>query len=182
MNELNNIIFIEDTGGYRERTIKNASADATLAIAMDFTSAGERLTKRSVLDQNKYYQAIDICRGLNIEKEVIDHIVDQFNVLKVKTINIAGNGIYTMRGYYTQEQCDKFTYDLLNTIISSEDLMYKIDLIRTGGQTGFDESGAKAGEKLGIKTIVLSPHGWKFRDLRGDISNEVLFKKRFDLI
>jgi len=40
------IIFEEEQStGYRERTIKNASADATIAIAVDFESAGEKLTK-----------------------------------------------------------------------------------------------------------------------------------------
>jgi len=38
----------EQSEGYRERTIKNASADATIAFAIDFTTAGEKLTKGAV--------------------------------------------------------------------------------------------------------------------------------------
>ena len=41
--------------GYVDRTIKNASADATIAVASNFDTAGERLTKNSVLKQSKLY-------------------------------------------------------------------------------------------------------------------------------
>ncbi len=85
-----------------------------------------------------------------------------------------------MAGKYTQEQCDYFTYKLLYEILNSPKLETKIIGIRTGGQTGFDESGAKAGAKLNIPTLVLAPKYWKFRDINGiDISNEKLFKERF---
>ena len=51
--------------------------------------------------------------------------------------------------------------------------------IRSGGQTGADESGLKAAVKLGIKAICLCPKGWRFRIATEDISDKVLFKKRF---
>lgn len=179
-----NIKFEEEqTSGYRNRTIKNASADATIAIAVDFNSAGEKLTKSSVLNQNKKYIPIDpknIAEDDEIFAKTVWEIVNELNSVNAKTLNIAGNGIYTIKGKYTQEQIDSFTYGLLKAVTESPDLKNKITSIRTGGQTGFDESGAKAGVKLGIPTKILAPKGWTFRNIEGkDISNEQQFKARF---
>ncbi len=169
----------EQTTGYRNRTIKNASADATIAIAVDFNSAGEKLTKSSVLQQNKKYIPID-ANSLEVTKERVNKIVETLNSVNAKTLNIAGNGIYTMKGKYTQQQLDDFTYDLLNQVVNSPNLKTKIESIRSGGQTGFDEAGAKAAQRLGIPTIILAPKGWVFRNIEGkDISNEGQFKARF---
>ena len=169
----------EPTTGYRQRTINNAKADATIAIAVDFNSAGEKLTKSSVLNQGKKYIPID-ANTLTVTKERVDKIVEQLNSVNAKTLNIAGNGIYTMKGKYTQQQVDNFTYDLLNQVINSPNLKTKIESIRSGGQTGFDEAGAKAGIRLGLPTIVLAPKGWTFRNINGqDISDEQQFKDRF---
>ena len=169
----------EPTSGYRNRTIKNASADATIALATDFSSAGEKLTKTSVLNQNKKYIALN-ANDLTITKERVNKIIQELNSVNAITLNIAGNGIYTMKNQYTQQQVDDFTYTLLLQVLTSPDLITPIQSIRSGGQTGFDEAGAKAGMKLGIPTIVLAPKGWTFRTVLGkDISNEQLFKARF---
>ncbi len=62
-----NILFLEDqTSGYKNRTIKNASADATIAIAVDFNSAGEKLTKKSVIEQGKLYISINVSTSLEV--------------------------------------------------------------------------------------------------------------------
>lgn len=177
------IIFQQDIGGYKERTIKNASADATIAIAVDFNSAGEKLTKNSVIAQKKKYIPVD-GKNLQVTENRVNIIVDQLNSVPNSlygiSLNIAGNGIYTMKGIYTQQQIDDFTYNLLNAVLKSPRLSVKITSIRTGGQTGFDESGAKAGIRLGIPTTVLAPKGWLFRDINGrDIANEQQFKARF---
>lgn len=175
-----NIDFQEEkTTGYRNRTIKNASADATIAIATDFNTTGERLTKSSVLSQNKKYIAVDANR-LEVTGERVNNIVNALNEVNAKTLNVAGNGIYTIKGKYTQKQIDDFTYQLLKAVIESPNLKTKIESIRTGGQTGFDEAGAKAGMQLGISTMILAPKGWTFRNINGqDISNEQQFKTRF---
>jgi hypothetical protein len=165
--------------GYRPRTMQNASADATIAIAVNFNTAGERLTKTSVLTQGKMYIPLDAndfeCRPDRIEK-----IVSRLNTVEAKSLNIAGNGIYTIAGKYTQEQVDDFTYNLLKAVTSSPNLLNNITLIRTGGQTGFDEAGAKAGIRLAIPTLVLAPKSWTFRNSRGiDISDKSQFIARF---
>jgi len=174
------IHFEEDTSsGYAERTKKNASADATIAIAANFSSAGEKLTKNSVIQQGKKYIAID-ANKLTVTKDRVNKIVEQLNSVKARTLNIAGNGIYTLKGKYTQEEVDEFTYKLLKAVVESPELENKILSIRTGGQTGFDEAGAKAGMRLGIPTMILAPKGWKFRNTKGqDISDEKAFKDRF---
>jgi len=173
--------FTEDNSpGYKDRTMRNAaSADATIAIAVDFSSAGEKLTKSSVIGQNKKYIPVD-ANGLKVTNDMIKSVVFALKSSNAKTLNIAGNGLYTMKGKYTQEQIDAFTYDLLKSVVNSPGI--KIESIRSGGQTGFDEAGIKAGNKLGIPTIVLAPKGWKFRNIDGkDISNEKLFKDRFNV-
>jgi hypothetical protein len=187
---LSTIEFKEsNTEGYKKRTIENASADITLAFAQDFSTAGERLTKSSVLIQGKKYLPIQIT-DLIITDELVDNIVGNLNSVncgidflsneKNITLNIAGNGIYTMGGKFTQLQIDDYCHSLLKRVIESKKLNVKINLLRTGGQTGFDEAGAKAGMKLGLKTLVLAPKGWKFRSKEGkDIQDEKLFKLRF---
>jgi len=174
------IIFLEEKSrGYKVRTIKNASADVTIAMAIDFNSAGEKLTKQSVLFQGKKYIPIRL-NTLQITDELVNNIIDSLNIIKAKTINIAGNGLYTFKGIYNQEQLDNYVYELLSKVLLSDKLITKIETIRSGGQTGIDESGAKASDELNITTIVLAPLGWKFRDITGkDISDEKLFKNRF---
>ena len=169
------------SSGYQQRTMVNASADATIAIATNFNSAGEILTKNSVQRQRKVYMPID-GNNLDITDERVNTIVNKLNAINKEsiTLNIAGNGIYTLRGKYTQAEIDEFTYSLLKAVVESPNLKTTISLVRSGGQTGFDEAGVKAGNKLGIPTLVLAPKGWKFRDITGaDIQNETMFKSRF---
>ena len=170
----------EPTIGYRNRTIKNARADATIAFAIDFNSAGERLTKNSVLQQGKKYIPVDT-NNPGITDELVESIVSQLNEVNAKSLNIAGNGIYTLKGKYTQEQVDNYVYELLSRVINSPNLKTPIATIRSGGQTGYDEAGIKAAQKLGIVNGILAPKGWKFRDINGrDITDEQAFKARFN--
>ena len=310
---MNRLVIEEDwSTGYKSRTIKNASADATIAIAVDFNTAGERLTKNSVKELGNLYMAIDarnldvtsyrvmeIVRRLNSINKPIDSVasipqnlvsgVESFGTIqeansKIKqvlgpnphsidmieygfrtrttrsigemskynikvgdvvtqfgksangevkkvitkvtaisykgdpnylgtwikegwtldgvksierfkdgaasiefelyspslTLNIAGNGIYTLKGRYTQSQIDNFTYELLKAVTDSKDLIHPIELIRSGGQTGFDEAGIKAAIRLGIPAKILAPKGFKFRDENGaDRFDKVAFCERF---
>lgn len=184
-----NIVFEEDqTTGYRSRTIKNASADATIAIAVDFNSTGEKLTKSSVLNQGKLYLPVstNIFSSSNEVNMMAEKIVSQIIKLGKNniTLNIAGNGLYSLKNTFPggQKSVDNFTLELLTNIVNRlKENGVNISLLRTGGQTGFDEAGAKAGIKLGIPTKVLAPKGWAFRDINGkDIYDERQFKSRFD--
>lgn len=166
----------EQSSGYIERTRKNASADATIDFGLN--QKGEPWTKKAVDNNNKKYIGVNT-NNLTITSEMVNEIVENLNNVNAKTLNIAGMGIYNMKNN-TQEEIDKFVYDLLKKVVESPNLKTKIESIRTGGQTGFDEAGAKAGLKLGIKTIVLAPKGWVFRNQEGkDISNKQAFENRF---
>lgn len=173
------ITFEEDSAfGYKMRTIKNASADATIAIAVDFNTAGEKLTKTSVLAQGKKYIKVDANKSISLE--LLRKIINDLNSVGAKTLNIAGNGIYTVKGKFTQDDIDDFTYRLLKLVTESPELKNPIENMRSGGQTGFDEAGIKAAVKLGIPVTVLAPRGFKFRNIDGDdIVDKELFMKRF---
>lgn len=179
--------------GYRDRTIQNASADVTIAIALDFNSAGEKLTKKAVLEQGKLYFPVELGRyGLNGSVlNVVQHLALRIKELNKNEIslNIAGNGLYTLKdtSFKTQSVCDYFTLCFLRHLVEELERQHingnfdtKIVLVRTGGQTGFDEAGAKAGVKLGIPTLVHAPKDWVYRDAEGiDHYGEESFKKRF---
>lgn len=172
---------------YVGRTKENASADATIAIAANFNSAGEKLTKKLVEEQKKVYIPIDISKELDLSEDLIKNIVKKLNcstkgnlIDNSIILNIAGNGIYALKNRYTQELLDSYLRILLLSILASKELKVKIKLIRTGGQTGLDEAGAKAGVFHEIPTLVVCPYGWKYRNLLGeDIADETQFKNRF---
>ena len=172
---------------YVGRTKENASAHATIAIAANFNSAGEKLTKKLVEEQGNIYIPIDISKGLIITDELVQFVIKKLNSARkgnlldsTITLNIAGNGIYTLKNQYTQEQLDLYTLNILSEVLTNPNIRIEISLLRTGGQTGLDESGAKAGLKLGIDTLIVCPKGWKYRDLSGtDIADEIKFKNRF---
>ena len=70
-------------------------------------------------------------------------------------------------------------YNLLGGIIYCKNLKNKMEYIRSGGQTGMDEAGAKASLMLGIPTLIYAPKNWLFKDINGiTYSDEVLFKKK----
>lgn len=168
--------------GYKARTIENCSADATIAFAVDFSSAGERLTKRSCLEQGKIYIPFkcDEVWQPGVFNSFIEETISKLNKGKVKTLNIAGNGLYTMRvhGWEHQFQCDNLVYSVLGRIVNGLDSPF--ELIRSGGQTGFDEAGLKAAVRYGIPALCLAPRGWVYRDAEGnDIRDEKQFKQRF---
>lgn len=181
------IEFIEcQKEGYAARTIENASADVTIAFAMDFNTPGEKLTKKAVLEQKKIYVPIDVFNNDNdfadLHRERTNRIVDALK--DAKTLNVAGNGLYTLvkYGFVNQEDVDRCCMLYLKWSIERLHHLgrFKLELIRSGGQTGFDEAGLKCAEKMGIRTLCLAPKGWRFINEKGiSYENETLFKNRF---
>jgi len=176
-------ILEENTdSGYTGRTETNAQkGDITIAIALNFASAGEKMTKDFVKKHGKLYIPVSP-DGDPKEKaaKIVPVINKVFHEMKhAIVINIAGNGLYTMKGAMTQEQCDTFTYQLLYEIINNPELKTRIKGIRSGGQTGFDEAGLKAGIKLKIDTVALYPKNYLIKDLNGDKkqTREEVFKR-----
>ena len=98
------------------------------------------------------------------------------------TINVAGNGIYTLAKHcISQDDIDSMISIFIGGL--NYELMamgIKIKSIQSGGQTGVDEAGIKAAVKIGIQAIIIAPKGWMFRNAAGrDTCDEILFKKRF---
>jgi hypothetical protein len=152
------------TKEYPARTRVNIrETDATLAIAVDFASAGERLTHKLATEQKKLY--IRVAASARTVTEAASQIVEQLNTLPAPVIrlNIAGNGIYRFEGV-SQLQVDYYVFTLLRLVVESPRLKKTIIGVRTGGQTGVDEAGAKAAARLRIPVTVLFPKG---RNLRG---------------
>lgn len=162
---------------YRRRTIENANwSDITIALAQNFRTAGENLTKNSA--GSKYVSA-DLLPESNDASEIAENLYNQIKA-KGKTnnlkINIAGNGIYSMK------QSQSYYNDLVTQILKKlQDKGITISEIRSGGQTGIDEAGIIAAQRLGIPNEVHSTANFMFRDKSGkDISDdEQAFKDRF---
>ncbi len=166
--------------GYPARTKENVlKSDVTIAIATDFNTAGEKLTKRLCVENGKLYVHIDL-NNTSLDPTRIARIVTKINQLGDKEIvvNFAGNGIYSLK--QTQHDLFEWIAVLLRDITMHPQLEPKIVFVRSGGQTGIDEAGVKAAEHLNIPAMVLAPKGWQYRDVRHrDISDEKKFKERF---
>jgi len=174
------------TTSYVDRTSENArKADATIAIFIDPNTPGAKATKREVSKHKNEYIALSLDPSVSQSDFIgfIDtsaQLVNKLNSTGSKTLNIAGSGIYNLKGEYTQEELDTLIFEFLEKVVNDPDLKNPIESIRTGGQTGVDEAGAKAGMRLGIPVIILSTKDWKFRDITGkDIKSEEKFKARF---
>lgn len=148
-------ILEHSSTSYAPRTYANAaSADVTIALAVDYSTAGEKLTKKAAGD--KYIalplEDVWISQGRRLYRYM------KFN--NCKTINVAGNGIYTLVKHgWTQESINEYVFQILDNIHR----YIGIDKIVSGGQTGVDLAGGVAGYRLGIDTTMLLPKGFKQR-------------------
>lgn len=145
--------------GYASRTRHNASsAGLTVAIAADFSTAGERLTASA---SHGRYLAIPIDlepakAGLRLAKAL--------RYLATDILNVAGNGMHTLaRHGYSQSQVNQHVYAVL---VAAHKLM-PIRKIVTGGQTGVDIAGAIAACQLQIPVVVTMPAGFIQRGANG---------------
>jgi len=142
---------------YPPRTKANAkSADLTVAFAEDFTSRGEQLTKE--LAGEKYL-------GIHLQTAPIEAARTLFADCRkrgVKTLNVAGNGIYTLKDYgWTQDKLNVWMLEVLRLVHKH----HPLDLVISGGQTGVDFAGGIAAEMLGLNPIMTFPKGFKQRTL-----------------
>lgn len=170
------LIINEHTSAkYPPRTYYNAKmGDVTLALAVDLTTAGELLTHRAAGDKYIGFKLTD-------EIDVLDIARPLYRKLKssnAQTLNIAGNGIYTLSKY----KCDqKFINQFVYLILEKVHTYYPIKKIYTGGQTGVDIAGAVAAVTLGIEAEVTLPKGYlqRFEDnkdvvqTKDDIHNQI---------
>ena len=180
------MIFLEHQDrGYAGRTRENAAkAHVTLAIASNFNSAGERLTKRAVLEAGRLYVPCSY-HGHQPNLTEIKQVIDRFNKLGNGefALNIAGNSLATLSefGYDNQEEIDDHVFGLIAGLIRSPYLIPKIVGIRSGGQSGMDEAGLKSGQRLNIPTLCLAPRTWRFLRADGvEVADKFAFVRRFD--
>jgi hypothetical protein len=136
---------------YPDRTEINAkSSGLTLAIAIDFDSPGEKLTKR-LADPN--YLAVHIDDD---PLEAARELYKQLRARNARTLNVAGNSIVTFKEYgWTQEMINERTF----AIIAKVHEHWTLEYVRSGGQTGTDMAGGIAGVALGIPTEMTFPKG-----------------------
>lgn len=149
------IIQEHKSTSYAPRTYHNAhSADLTVAIACDFSTAGERLTKKAAGDKYIHF---------NLSSDPVDCARVLYSRMKrdnVKTLNLAGNGLYTCAKHgFTQEQVNLFLLHMLSPI--HEHL--GIDYLYSGGQTGLDIAAGVCSVIMDIPCTMTLPKGYKMR-------------------
>ena len=96
---MQNLILEENiSDNYKVRTEENVNnSDLTLAIAIDFDSFGEKITKELTIKADKKYIAVSP-DGDPIEKAAkIVAKMNELNLPQKFILNIAGNGLVTMR-------------------------------------------------------------------------------------
>lgn len=183
------LTFSESAGGdYKSRTVENAQeADVTVAMAVDFSTYGERATEKAAGD--RYISVAmdaaalsgDPVREGRLAAAAVAAALREKGLLKEGgiSINFAGNGLYTLEGRgVTQEAADGYATALLSSLMHDHGV--KVTSVRSGGQTGMDEAGAKAGVANGVDTVVHAPKGWRMRGADGtDVAGEAAFKERF---
>lgn len=155
----NNLKIVEHkSSSYAPRTYHNAAvADLTIAFAVDFTTAGEKLTKKAAgaklveIDLHTYrHSVVEAARAVYKEACKLD----------AECFNVAGNGIYTLHKHgWTQEEINQFVFEIFKPIAKH----WYVGKIVSGGQTGVDLAGGVAGAALSIETIMMLPKGFKQR-------------------
>lgn len=171
------IIKEHKSASYGPRTYHNASAgDITVAFAVDHNTAGEKCTQKAVAAVNKVIVKLEMSEDyLNMARTVWKAVKD----IEGPTINIAGNGIYTLKTKgWTQEKVNRIVYDVLAKVHEH----HPIKKIVSGGQTGLDLAGGVAAYKLGIDCELTLPKGFKMRFENGkDYDNSEEFVRQMIL-
>ncbi len=137
---------------YSPRTYANAkSADLTVAFAVDFTTAGEKLTHKAAGD--RYV-------GIPLSEDPIQAARLLYKALRDRdahSLNVAGNGIYTLAKHgWTQAR----TNDYVHAVLAKVHEHWPLKHVRSGGQTGVDIAGVTAAFALGIDVTALLPKGF----------------------
>ena len=152
------LLTINEIGrGYSDRTRHNAENSAiTVACAVDFGTAGERLTTSAA---GAKHFGVPVSPGSLNQAHAVTFARRLFARLRGTArpvINVAGNGIYTLNHFgITQPDVDAFVFWLLQPVHAHLPLRGVV----CGGQTGFDIAGAAAACALGIPCTINAPLG-----------------------
>ncbi len=143
---------------YSPRTYHNAQgADLTVALACDFGTAGEKLTHKAA--GQKYLGVPIKFTAEETARMIVYHLKEKG--LTHPTLNIAGNGIYTLRKKADMSQL-MVNLHLTHTLalVNRE---IPIKKIISGGQTGVDIAGIVAARLLQIDAEATFPKGFTQR-------------------
>ena len=167
--------FTESRGGFAERTHENANApdvDFTFAFATDWSTAGEKCTARAA--GNSIVQ-VDLPvlgkGGLDLSRKTVMEACDYITECLPEYafsgsgigLNLAGNGIYTLtKSGVTQEQVDVFVTAVFKEMVARG---LSLESVRSGGQTGVDESAQAVGFALDVPVTIHAPRNFTFRNL-----------------
>ncbi len=146
--------------GYRSRTLINAQqADLTVAFAVDFDTAGERLTKSAAAGR---YVAIAHATPVSDAVKALCDVLKRLPGPAV--LNVAGNGLYTFQKKLGlgQAEVNAWVHSMLERVHRSTPLAR----IRSGGQTGADTAGLVSALALQVPALGLYPKGFLRRDTR----------------
>lgn len=170
------IIQEHTSNGYRDRTFFNAeSGDVTLALAVDFSTAGEKLTQKAAGDRFIGFKLTQELTPIHVARELYAFMREK----NAKTINIAGNGIYTLnKNGFDQLAITAFLCDVLEIINRQK----PIERIFSGGQTGVDLAGAVVAKYLGIPALITLPRGFlqRFDDGKDIVQTQESVERQVD--
>lgn len=151
------LIVEHSSSSYSPRTYLNAkTADITVALAVDYSTAGEKLTHKAAGDK---YVALPLTGptedAVQAARLLFKALRDRG--LKEPTINVAGNGIYTLdKQGWTQRSINLHLF----IILAKVHRYWPIKRVISGGQTGVDMAGIVAGSALCIDSTATLPKGF----------------------
>lgn len=145
------------SSSYAPRTYHNAYQGVTLAIAVDFTTAGEKLTTKAAGDKIVHLDARNFATSwLPAARKLYKLLVDN----DCRVVNVAGNGIYT----YAKHGITQVTVnDMVRQVLHQIDTHWPLEKVVSGGQSGADLAGLVAAAKIGIPCVGTWPNGFKMR-------------------
>lgn len=145
-------ILEHPSSSYGPRTYANAAnSDVTIALAVDYSTAGERLTHKAAGE--KYLK-------LDPQNEVIENsrlLWRRIHNIPNPVVNVAGNGIYTLCKHGWEQSDVNFMAMVILELVHQH---HPISKIISGGQTGVDIAGGWAAVKLGIDCTLTLPKGY----------------------
>lgn len=146
------------SSSYAPRTWHNAAQGVTLALAVDFNTAGEKLTTKAAEKMGIVHcDANDFAKGwLHAARSLYFKLKEA----DCRVVNVAGNGIYTYAKHgFTQQGVNHMVHIILNQVHEH----WKLDHVVSGGQTGADLAGLIAAAHLDIDCTGMWPKGYKMR-------------------
>jgi len=129
----------------------------TVAFAVDFLTAGEKLTHKAAGEK---YIGLPISSDLMTADHALKCARQLYAFIKARggrRLNVAGNGIYALtRHGVSQSDVNLF----VASVICKVHEHHPLSLVVSGGQTGVDVAGGVAGVVAAIPVEMTLPHGF----------------------